>query len=102
MVDPNRAATPYLKVQFSCEKSHEDREDLKYKKMVNISRNSNNSETMLSNPAFWKTSDFSKKFRNQQLNKVDNLEKKREFCDRSIFEYSLNDSGKQITASLNI
>jgi hypothetical protein len=73
--------------------------------MVNTSRNSNNSEIMSSNPAFMNISDgsdiISMKFRLFQLNKMKNLEKKREYCDCPLVEYSSNDSGKQITAFLN-
>ena len=56
---------------------------------------------MLSKAATSSSFVFSKKFKPFQLNKVKNLEKKRDFCDRSVFEYSINDSGKQITAHLN-
>ena len=45
--------------------------------------------------------EFSKKFKPFQLNLVTNLEKKRDFCDRVDFEYTINDSGKQITVNLN-
>ena len=36
-----------------------------------------------------------------ELNDVKNLKKKFDFCDRPILQYTLNDSGKQITVHLN-
>ena len=56
---------------------------------------------MLSTVSSSKSPAFDKKFRNFELNRMKNLEKKFNFCDRPVIQAELNDNGKQITVHLN-
>ena len=58
-----------------------------------------NSDKMLSKTSH--SLDFKQTIRNFELNKVTNLIKKLDFCDRPVLGYVINDSGKQVTAYLN-
>ena len=41
------------------------------------------------------------KFKSFEINKIKNILKKRDFCDRQFFEYKMNNSSKQATVNLS-
>ena len=51
--------------------------------------------------SLYSTSVSERRFKTFEINDVKNLEKKRDFCDRTFFEYKINNSGKQVTVNLN-